>query len=52
MTITKQIIIMSQKPYFAPEAELLELNPTAVFCGSPDLNSSTGEGYGAWETDN
>ena len=49
MTITKQIIIMSQKPYFAPETELLELNPTAVFCGSSF--PATGEGGDAWDND-
>ena len=41
---------MIKKTYFAPEAELLELNPTAVFCGS--IFPSTGEDGDPWNQDN
>ena len=49
MTVTKQFIFMTKKPYFAPETELLELNPYAVFCISPF--PGTGEGGDPWEND-
>ena len=40
---------MIKKPYLAPETELLELNPTAVFCVSPF--PASGEGGDPWDND-
>ena len=39
---------MTKKPYFAPEAELLELNPYAVYCTSNF--GAGGEDRDPWNT--